>query len=149
MAVKLSAALRNALLVTGSFKSQMDSSFLYLYDAANPATPEEAQTGSVLVKITAAAGAAFTWAATAADGVIAKNASETLESVITASGTATAFRICKGADDGTTTDNTKLRIQGSVGGPGSAADMVMSNNVLVDNDSNTQGISILQFVLPG
>jgi hypothetical protein len=147
--VQMSAALRNALLVTGSFKAQMDSCFIYIYEGTPPATPEQAHGGTLLVKITAAAGAALNWAATAADGVVAKDASQVWESEITTSGTAQFFRICKGADDGSTTDNTKLRIQGTCGGPGSPADVILSNPVLVDNNANTQGFTIFQFQLPG
>lgn len=148
---KESAALRDAVLATGSFKSQTDGFFLYLFEGTPPDECEDATTGAtLLVKITAAAAASLHWG-TPADGVLPKATAEVWESIITTSGTAQFYRIGLGVEDVTTADATKKRIQGTIGGPGSNPllyDLIMSNPVLVANGVNTQGFTIFNYIYP-
>ncbi|HYF28572.1 MAG TPA: hypothetical protein VD931_22725 [Baekduia sp.] len=57
MALRLSAALRNALLETGSLKHMMSNCVLKVYTGSQPATAETAPSGTLLVTYSNASGA--------------------------------------------------------------------------------------------
>ena len=48
MTIRISDALRTAKMVTGSLKSRLDGGFLYLYSGTQPASAEDAATGTLL-----------------------------------------------------------------------------------------------------
>ena len=101
MALRLSTALRNAILTggtTGGFKGAMSYGIIYIYSGSQPASADDAETGTLLAKITLASGA-FTSGVTtnglslgtAGSGSIAK-ASEVWSGVGLANGTAGWYR---------------------------------------------------------
>lgn len=57
MAFRISAALRNALLETGSLKHVMSNCFLKVYTGSQPATADAAPTGTLLCTYSASSGA--------------------------------------------------------------------------------------------
>lgn len=159
-----SVALRNGMLQGSSVKEQLDSGFLYIYAGTVPTDADAALdmvgTHTQLAKIAAdavpvdAGVTGLTFAATASNGALAKNAAETWASIINFVGkdsaqagvgplTATFFRFCKATDNGQAAgDTTTPRIQGSVGTSG--ADLNLTSTALSDNGTNTVGIATFE-----
>lgn len=122
MAFKYSNAWRNAVLDTGSTKDTFAGGMITLYSGVVPATPDSALSGNTaLVKfsVDGDGSTGLTLAESAVDGVIVKNASESWSGTATATGTATFFRYING-------DDNTIIIQGTCGGPSSAADMILA-----------------------
>ena len=168
MAVKVSVALRNALLEGSSVKEELDSGFIYIYAGAVPADADTVldmvATHTQLAKIAADAVPAdagvtgLTFAASASSGAIAKNSGETWASKIHFTGkdaasagvsplTATFFRFCSAADNGQAAgDTTTPRIQGSVATSG--GDINLTSVALEDNGTNTVGLASFEVRQP-
>lgn len=143
MSIKTSTGLRNGMLVTGSFKSLMDSCTLKIYDGVEPATADAAlNTNNLLVEIKNA-GAALTFEAAAASGVVSKTPAEVWASVILLSGTASFYRLEANGDTGGDSD-TEIRYQGSVAVAGS--DLNLSSIALTAGA--TQNIDHFSVALP-
>lgn len=145
MSASYSSALRAAMMATGSFKSQMDGSFIDVYAGAIPANADAAIGGAtLLLTISVASGATgITFDTSAPGGVLAKNTSEVWSGVVSTAGTASFFRLRKTGDTGASS-TTSLRLQGSVGVAG--ADMNLTSNVLANGA--TQTLSSAAFYLP-
>jgi len=116
MALKISTGLRNALLITGSFKALMDTCTLKIYSGAEPATANAALSGNTLLceifKDNDGA-TTLTFDSAAADGVLQKNPAEVWEGTVAAGGTSTFYRLELAADtQGLST--TEKRVQGAV-----------------------------------
>jgi len=144
MPVKASTGLRNGLMVEGSFKSLMDSSFLKIYAGAEPASAD-APPGVLLCTMTNNSDGTtpLTFAPSANDGVLQKNAAESWAGAITATGTASHYRLELAADDQLQSDTHK-RVQGTIGTAG--ADMNLTSVALVLGGS--QNIDYYSIVLP-
>tara|TARA_R110002110_G_scaffold415835_1_gene657228 strand:+ start:42617 stop:43057 length:441 start_codon:yes stop_codon:yes gene_type:complete len=142
---KVSTALRNAMLATGSFKSIMDGGFLKLYSGAVPASADDALGAAVLLVTisVSAGGTGLTFEATATNGILSKATAETWQGVNAASGTATFFRFAPSADTGVSS-TTEPRVQGNVGVIGS--DLNLSNTSLTA--SAIQTINHFNVALP-
>lgn len=158
---KISVALRNALLQGSSVKEELDNGFLYIFAGTVPTDADAAldmvATHTLLAKIAADAVPAdagvvgLTFAASAADGAIAKNSGETWAGKVHFVGkdagsagvsplTATFFRFCDAADNGQGAGGAATpRIQGTVGTSG--ADLILTSVSLSDNGTNTVGIA--------
>jgi hypothetical protein len=130
MAIKISTALRNAILASGSVKSSLDNGFIRIYSGAVPATADSALGSAVLLCVVSVnnTGTGITFAASASGGVLTKNASETWSGVNVASGTSTFYRHTAAGDTGESS-TTQSRIQGLVGTAG--ADLNVTNTSLV------------------
>lgn len=115
MTAKVSTGLRNALMVTGSFKSLMDGCKLRIYAGAVPATADAALGGATLLCTVSndATATGLTFDGSPSNGVISKTAAEIWRGVNAASGTATFYRLEEDTDDGTLS-TTRKRVQGTV-----------------------------------
>lgn len=158
--MKMSTALKTALLGTGSLDSILSGFFIYIFKGPVPATADEAlDTGAshtqlaVISKDGAAVGAgSILTFATAASGAISKTAAETWEGPIdsdgvgagTATHVPTFLRLCQG-----TTDNgrgaaggSNYRIQLTCGSSGNSYEIYIPDMVDDGAGGNTQGISV-------
>lgn len=126
MAVKLSTGLRNKLLDTSPLRTIFNLGFLEMYAGAVPADADAAIGGATLLcrysNNNTATG--LTLAATASNGAITKNLSETWSKAAAGTGTATFWRFVAAGDDGTLS-TTQARLQGTVGLAG--ADLNLSS----------------------
>lgn len=97
MAIRLSTALRNQLLDTGSFKGIFSAStgfVIDIYTGSQPTTADDAPTGTKLVTISNnSAGTTLHFDTAAASGSIGKLTSETWSGTGLTTGTAGWFRI--------------------------------------------------------
>lgn len=161
MTVKVSLALANALLGSGSVKTQLDAGFIYIFAGAEPADADTVldmvSTHTLLAKITAdavpvdAGSTGLTFAASATNRAIAKNTGQTWAARVHFTGKdaalagvspliATFYRFCKTADNGQVIGTTTTpRIQGTVGVSG--GDINLTSVDLFDNNANTIGLS--------
>ena len=145
MSTKFSTGLRNALLVTGSFKNQMDGSVLKIYAGDEPATADAAIGGATLLCTISddATGDGLTFATTAAAGVVTKTLAQIWRGINAATGVATFFRFEHSGDDqGAST--THRRVQGSIAVAG--AELNLSNTSLTS--AAPQLIDYLSVALP-
>lgn len=114
MTVKISTGLRNKLLDANPLKTIFAAGFLKIYSGAEPASADDAETGTLLTTISiGSGGTGINFAAAAAAGALAKLASETWSGTNAATGTAGYFRHVAAGDDGTLS-TTQARIQGLV-----------------------------------
>ena len=135
MTIKLSTALRNKMLDTGSLKSIFAAGFLKLYAGALPADADAAVTGTLLCTISVnSSGTGINFAAAAVAGALAKASGEVWSGTNAATGTATYFRHVAAGDTGVLS-TTEARIQGSVGTSG--ADLNLSNTALTNGATQT------------
>lgn len=136
--MKASTGLRNALLATGSLKSQLDGGKILIYSGPVPVTADaaiDAASNPLLATISNNSTATgLTLAADAANGSLSKNASEVWSGVNAASGVATFYRHVAAGDDGTLS-TTQARLQGTVDLSG--ADMNLSATNLVTGATQT------------
>ena len=137
MALKVSTALRNKMLDTGALRTIMAGSFLKLYSGTVPSTADDAISGdSTLLCTISNGGSGVTFAATAAGGVIAKNASETWTGVNGAAGVATYYRLVTASDNGLADSSAaQARVQGTIALAG--ADMNFTSTSLSNGATQT------------
>ena len=123
---KFSTSLRTSMLGVSSFTTLMSDCELRIFAAVTPpATADAAETGTLLATLKDGGTDPLTFGTPAA-GVIGKTESETwMTSSVTASGTATYFRLVLIGDAGTAT--AAPRVQGSIAKIG--ADMNLGNVV--------------------
>jgi hypothetical protein len=137
MSIKLSTGLRNKMLDTNPLKAILASGFIKLYAGTPPADADAAIGGGNTLLCTISVnsgGTGLTFAASATDGTIVKNASEVWSGLNVATGTATFYRHI-GASDTAALSTTEPRIQGTIGLAGT--DMVLTNNVLASGATQT------------
>jgi len=122
----------------GSLKDIFQNGVLNIYSGAQPATPDAAVAGTLLVKLTVSSGAFVAGAEASglefgdpALGVIAKCADEVWSGLGLVAGTASWFRLCANAADAGAADTGYIypRIDGTVGVSG--ADATISNTQIV------------------
>jgi len=122
----------------GSLKDIFQNGVLNIYSGAQPATPDAAVAGTLLVKLTVSSGAFVAGAEASglefgdpALGVIAKCADEVWSGLGLVAGTASWFRLCANAADAGAADTGYVypRIDGTVGVSG--ADATISNTQIV------------------
>ena len=127
----------------GSLKDVLKDGKLQIYSGAQPANPDSAASGTLLLEITVSSGA---WVAAAfgnglefeddpTDGEIEKSASETWSGAAIASGTAGWFRFVGNATDAGGASTTLPRIDGSIGVSG--ADMNISSTTITSGRTYT------------
>lgn len=145
MAAKFSTGLRNAMLVTGQFRTLMNLCSLKIYAGAEPASADAALGGATLLCTVTnnATATGLTWEAAATGGVLTKTLAEVWRGSNVASGTAAFYRIVQTGDDGTLS-TAQYRIQGLCGIVGS--DLNMSSTALVS--AATQDIDFYSVALP-
>lgn len=169
MTVKVSVALRNALLQGSSVKEELDGGFLYIYSGTVPADADEAldmvSDHTQLAKIAADSPAVdngvtgINFEAAAVNGALPKESTETWAAKVHFVGTdaadagvsplvATFFRFCSAADNGQAAgdSSTTPRIQGSVATAG--GDINLTSTSLDDNGTNEVGLSVFEVRQP-
>ncbi len=115
MALRISKGLRTKILGTSALKTLLDGGKIAIYTGAQPASPEFAETGTLLATIGQTSGTGgLTWG-TAADGALPKNAVQWSGTCGTA-GVAAWFR-CYDQYNFTGTDGagTSVRFDGDIG----------------------------------
>ena len=144
MALKASTGLRNGMLVTGSFKNQMDLGFIKIYAGAVPADADSALGSAILLCTVSLNSTAtgLTIAATATAGAVSK-ANEVWSGVNATSGTATFWRHVLTGDTGVLS-TTEKRLQGIAATSGS--ELVMTSTTL--SGGATQTIDYYSVALP-
>lgn len=115
MAYKTSTGLRNGMLAGSSLKEQLDGGLIHIYAGDVPATADDSVgTATLLCTISLnSTSTGLTFAASAENGVLSKNASEVWSGVNSATGTATFFRHVAAGDTGLSSA-TAPRVQGAV-----------------------------------
>tara|TARA_Y100001956_G_C4017563_1_gene140480 strand:+ start:175 stop:618 length:444 start_codon:yes stop_codon:yes gene_type:complete len=145
--MKLSTALRNHLVVTGSLKAALDGSVIRIYNGTEPTDPDAAvpAASEVLCEISVGGdGTGVTFEQGGSAGLLLKNASEVWTGTVGAtSDTATWFRLVAPADDGSASTSA-IRVQGTVRPAG--GDMQITNPDLVAGAP--QNIDYFSLVMP-
>lgn len=112
--MKISTGLRNHLLATGSLKAGLDSGVIRIYTGSEPASADNAVSGTLLCTISLNdTGTGITLDTTPSGGVIQKTSSETWSGTPVATGTAGYFRFSATGDAGASS-TTEKRLQGTV-----------------------------------
>lgn len=158
MAYKITDDLARTML--DAFKSEMDLGFCYIFTGAVPATPDLAldmgathtQVAMLSVDDDGVTGLAFS---APAGAVVAKNG-DVWEGTIAFDGfedgettlTPTFFRFCAAGDNGRGAASTP-RLQGTVGGPSSTADLRLASDDVTANGTNTIAAAMFNFRLSG
>jgi len=155
MSYKLTPALSQKL--AAAFKNALDGGRLYLFAGPVPAAPEDAldmvasHTRIAVLTVGNDGATGLTFDAPVA-GLLPKAAAEEWLGTVLFSGKDDAlselapsfFRF--GADGDTCESvSTGDRLQGTVGGPASAADLKLGAATLVDNGTNTVGVAVFNF----
>lgn len=146
--VKVSTALANHLMGTGSLRAAINGGFLYLYSGPVPATADAAIAGgnTLLAKFTESddGTTGLTFESSVTSGVLRKTIAEDWATTVEANGVATFYRFCEGADDGSgAAGGSDHRVQGTVGADNNFYDLVVSNATLAISDT----MSIASFQL--
>ncbi len=146
----LAAAMLNAL------KAQLDGGRIYIFAGAVPTDASEAldmvTEHTELAELTLNGGGVtgLTFDTTTS-ALISKAVAEVWSGLVAFDGfagpgpgtlTPTFFRFCESGDDGRGDGAGLARLQGTVGGPASAADGRLGSDTLTDNAANTTGASI-------
>lgn len=148
MALRLSTGLKNAMLGETGFKGALANGVLRIYTGAQPASPDNAVAGTLLMEVTLNGGAfshgsptnGLNWDDPAL-GYIAKPAGDVWRGSGLAAGVAGWARFCANpADDGSSSD-TLARLDMSVGV--STGDLRLSNvNIAVGAPSTVDAASL-------
>lgn len=156
----MSISYETAELLLNQLRTELNDGFLYLFSGPVPATADEAldmvNDHTQLVRMTesgdGSTGLSFE---TPVQNVMVKAAAEDWSGLVAFDGaednkstlTPTFYRFCSAGDDGRAAA-TAPRLQGTVGGPTSNADFVLtSGDSLTDNGTNTQGASFFRVIL--
>lgn len=137
MTVRLSDGLRTDMLEGGSLESALALGFIFIYTGSQPASANDAASGTLLVTIAVSDGAVgLTFDAIVTAGVLAKAAAETWSGTAAATGTAGWFRFNELVTDKAGTlaaaaasSTTAKRLDGSIAVSG--GDLQMSNTAIV------------------
>lgn len=142
---KITNDLADAMLAAA--KTSLDGGLLYIWAGPVPADASVALSGhTLLVTLTESAdGSTGLTFEAPVDGVLAKETTETWRGVIATSGTPAYFRFCASGDAGTGAADTP-RVQGTVGGPSSGADLVLGSSTLTANGTNTVTVSVFNLL---
>lgn len=145
MSLFTSTGLRNAMLVTGSMKSQLDGGFVKIFGGTVPADADSdigAATTLCTISLNGTA-TGLTFNASASAGTVTKTTAEVWSGTNALTGTATFWRFYKTGDtQGAST--TALRLQGLASTSGS--DLVMTSISLVS--AAPQNVDYFSLTLP-
>lgn len=149
MTVRLSTGLRNAIVGSTGFAGAMSTGIIEIRTGAQPASADDAATGTLLGTVTLSSGAftpgsptnGLTFGSPAA-GVVAKSGTWSFNGV--ANGTAGWFRFKGNALDNDGSSSTLVRLDGAVAAAGS--DLNLSNTAITIGAPNT--IDSFTFTMP-
>lgn len=142
MSYKITTAAAEAAL--SALKAGLDGGTCFIYAGPVPADAGDALTGShtMLAELSLdGAGGGLTFAAPTGT-LLPKTPSEDWLGEVEASGTPTFFRFVESGDTPGNAGPGNFRLQGTVGGPTSSADMRLGADTLTANGTNTVGVSI-------
>lgn len=144
MTTKASVGLRNRLLE--ALRARLALGFLKIYSGAEPASANDAATGTLLATISVSgAGTGLSMETVATGGILAKS-SQVWSGPIVATGVAGYYRFCAAGDTGAASE-TEERIQGSVGVAG--MDLNLSSvSLTVNVAASAQTINYYVVALP-
>lgn len=144
--IHFSTVLSNALLATGSLKSLIDGSKIYVYSGPVPVDGNVAVDGSSVLLVTISnGGTGVTFDGAPANGVLQKTAAETWTATVGTTGVASFYRMCVGADTGSGAAGAgNYRVQGTIGTDASF-DLVFASTALTSG--NAQPINTYQLIL--
>ena len=150
MSYKATDTLLNNML--NAAKTALDGGFFYCFAGAVPTNAADAlnvaTTHTQLFRLTVGGdGTTGLTFETAAAAVLAKETTEVWSGLVAFDGfadasatlTPTFFRFCPAGDDGRGA-GSGVRLQGTVGGPASSADVKLGTDTVTDNGSNTQAL---------
>lgn len=140
MTLRLSTGARTSLLGSSGFKDLFDTGVIEIRSGAQPASPDDAASGTLLGTVTLNSGA-FTPGVstngltfgTPADGEVAKSGVWSFNGV--ADGTAGWFRLKGNGTDAGSSSTSLPRMDGTIGTSG--ADLNLSNLSIVTSGPNT------------
>lgn len=141
MAIRLSDAMRDFMLETGSVETALALGFLIIYSGSQPASANDAATGTRLATIANADGATgLTFEAIATAGTLPKTSGETWSGTAVASGTAGWFRFA-----GLDTDKATTEANANAGG---VAFVALDGSIAVTGgDINMSNVSVVTSAL--
>lgn len=130
---KFSTGLRNGMLDSTGFLEALDGGVLKIFSATTPpATADDAETGTLLMVLTAGGGATGLTFELPVDGILTKTASEVwMTDAVIASGSCAYFRFVAPGDTGAAS-TTAPRVQGSIGLLGS--DMNLTSTAVTEGE---------------
>jgi len=141
MAERLSTGFRNAVNQTGSVKTVLANSIIHIFSGSQPTTADDAETGTLLGKITVNAGAFTPGSATnglnmgvSTAGVLEKAVAEEWSMVgLAAAGAGTSAGWFRWYNNAVVTgaSTTAIRIDGAIG-TSSTYELQMSNTTIVN-----------------
>lgn len=132
------------MLDTGAMRTALNLGYVHIYEGTEPVSADDAITDQTLLVTISnnAGGTGITMEASAASGVISKNAAETWSGNCVATGTAMFYRHVGSADDASAS-TTQPRIQGDIGL--SNADMILDILTLVSASLHTVNTYTVRF----
>ncbi|MGL6290507.1 MAG: hypothetical protein ACRC2H_07475 [Silanimonas sp.] len=148
MAVSISPALLADM--NAALKTALDGGFIYVFAGTVPTSENDALNMSTvhtqLLRLSLNGGSTGLTLQTPTGDTIIKTPSEVWSGLIAFDGanaasttlTPTFYRFCPTADTGRTANTSAKRIQGSVGGPSSSADLIFGTDTLTRNGTNTE-----------
>lgn len=157
--MKYTDALATAMLA--ALKSELDGGYLYIFAGTVPADCSDAldmatdHTQVVRISVGGAA-VGITFDAPTAN-TLSKAAAETWSGLVEFDGTVagpgtitpTFWRLCGPGDNGRSASNVLPRLQGTVGGPASSADLRLGDGTtMTDNGANTRSLPIFTYAIP-
>lgn len=141
MAIRLSEALRNHMLETGSVEAALATGFLIIYSGSQPASADDAATGTRLATIAVDDGATgLTFDPIVTAGTLPKAAAETWSGTAAATGTAGWFRFNE-----LSTNKAGTETAAATGG---VSNMAMDGSIAVTGgDINMSNVSVVTAAL--
>lgn len=153
MTITANAALMEALLT--ELKNQLDGGFLYIFSGSVPNSADDAldmlndHTMLAMITVDDDGETGLTFAPPAGN-LLSKNSGENWIGTIAFSGaedgettlSPSFWRFCQDGDDPTAAASGGPRLQGTVGGPASGADMIRSTETMTANGTNVIGVSV-------
>lgn len=123
MAIRFSTGARTAIAGSSGFQELFEGGFIGVFTGGQPASADNAETGSLLVTISSSSGTAGITFGTAAAGVLPKS-SGVWSGLVGTAGVAGWFRMYD-INHTTGSNGTAVRMDGNIGVSGS--DLVLSN----------------------
>lgn len=158
MSYKITDGLAEAMLA--AFKTAIDGGILYVFAGPVPVSAEDAldmgadhtevakltvdDDGTTGLTFSAAAGSVVSKNSDVWEGTIAFDGAEDSETTLTP----TFFRFCATGDNGRAAASTS-RLQGTVGGPASTADLRLASDDVTANGTNTVACAMFNFRVGG
>ncbi|MBT9153391.1 MAG: hypothetical protein DDT39_00048 [Firmicutes bacterium] len=149
----LLADMNNAL------RTALNGGYVFVFAGAAPASPQDAlnmaTTHTQMLRVSLNGTATGITLQVSTNDTIVKTTAEVWSGLVAFDGfqsalttlTPTFFRFCGLGDDGRSASTALRRIQGTVGGPASSADLIFGSDTLTRNGVNTESIGAFRHVL--